>query len=387
MKRRIPVAIDLFSGCGGFSTGLLDAGVRVVAGFDNERRAIEVYNYNHGYRGARGHVVDLGVSSGRGILELAGVSSVDLVVGGPPCQAFSIIGKQRGIQDERGMLLLDFVRLISEICPKAFILENVPNLAQIEDGRIFEQVKESFLKLGYSIRAEVLSVIDYGVAQMRRRLFMVGIQGMPAFPYPPPVTHSPAHGGLFTKGLQPFPTVKDAIDDLPDVDTREAEDVPNHEPTVHSPSMLAALADLLPGTRDPKSHHDRLHLDKPSYTLRAGSGNFSPLRPIHYKYDRVITVRESARIQGFSDDFIWPDSIPRLQQYRQVGNAVPPKVAAAVAHHLCSVLDWQTDSEGLRGDPTTRPPHTTRSAAERKQERLGRIRGASLGSRMESSAK
>lgn len=186
MSGRVPVAIDLFCGCGGFSTGLLDAGVCVVAGFDHERRAIEVYDYNHTYRGGKGHVVDLGKAKGSELLALAGTRSVDIIVGGPPCQAFSIIGKMQGLEDERGMLLFEFVRYVREIMPKAFILENVPNLAQIEDGRIFARLKTDLISLGYGVRVEVLSVIDYGVAQMRRRLFMVGIRGMTDFPYPPP---------------------------------------------------------------------------------------------------------------------------------------------------------------------------------------------------------
>lgn len=380
MKSKIPVAIDLFSGCGGFSTGLLDAGVRVVAGFDHERRAIDVYNYNHAYRGSHGHVVDLGQTTGAKLLTLAGVQSVDIVVGGPPCQAFSIIGKQQGLGDDRGMLLLDFIRYVEELSPKVFILENVPNLAQVEDGRIFARVKTDLAALGYTVRAEVLSVADYGVAQMRRRLFMVGIRGVPDFPYPPRPTHGRGGSDLFNRCL-PHPTVREAIGDLPNVDSPDAESVPNHEPTSHSPSMIAALNDLPPGMRDPKSHHDRLHSDRLSYTLRAGSGNFSPLRPIHYEYPRVITVRESARVQGFSDTFIWPDRIPRLQQYRQVGNAVPPPVAAAVGRHVCEIIGWHMDVAAVAGVPSERPPAITMSARERQAIRSRRIRGASLGGR------
>lgn len=125
MKSSVPTAIDLFSGCGGFSTGLLDAGVRVLGGFDHEERAIDVYNYNHSYRGASGHVADLGRLTGRDLLSLLGVESVDVVVGGPPCQAFSIIGKRQGLDDERGQLIFDFIRYVSDLRPKAFVLENV----------------------------------------------------------------------------------------------------------------------------------------------------------------------------------------------------------------------------------------------------------------------
>lgn len=378
--RNTPVAIDLFSGCGGFSTGLLDAGVRVAAGFDHEKRAIAVYNYNHAHRGSKGYAVDLSELSGDQLLKLAGVSRADIVVGGPPCQAFSIIGKQQGMDDSRGQLMDDFVRLVGEVAPRVFILENVPNLAKVDGGRIYNDVIAKLKGLGYCVRAAVLSASDYGVAQMRKRLFMVGIAGVSDFPYPPHPTHGEASGGLFANdGIGRCPTTRDAIGDLPDVGTPDAESIPNHEDTIHSHAMLQAFSRLAQGSRDPKSHHDRLHPDRLSYTLRAGSGNFSPLRPVHYERNRVITVRESARLQGFRDSFVWPDSIPRLQQYRQVGNAVPPPMATAIARHVCAFLKWDTDEDALKGDPSGRPSGESSSSADRQRARMTRIRGASLG--------
>lgn len=378
----LPVAIDLFSGCGGFSTGLLDAGIKVAAGFDNEIRAIEVYNYNHNYRGATGHVVDLGLLSGQDLLDRSGIKDVDLIVGGPPCQAFSIIGKRQGFEDKRGRLINDFVRLISEVQPRAFILENVANLARFNNGEIVQSMVEDFNSLGYLVKYQVLPVANYGVAQLRKRLFMVGIIGVPDFKFPPEPTHESKNSqrdmfSLYEK--KPFVLTKEAIGDLPDVDTLEGQKIPNHEPTIHSASMLAMFSSLAPGSRDPKSHHDRLHPDRLAYTLRAGSGNFSPLRPVHYKFDRVITVRESARIQGFSDEFIWPDSIPRLQQYRQVGNAVPPPVVTEIAKEIANAIGWELQPDSFRGDPLSRISPWTKTPEQRKDERMRKIRGASLG--------
>jgi DNA (cytosine-5)-methyltransferase 1 len=148
---------------------------------------------------------------------------------------------------------------------------------------------------------------------------------------------------------------------------------------MHSADMIARFGALQPGKRERGSFHDRLHPDRLSYTLRAGSGNFSPLRPIHYRYDRVITVRESARLQGFSDNYVWPDRIPRLQQYRQVGNAVPPPLASALARSLADQLGWALDSHGLAGDATSRPKAMTMTDNERVALRTARMRGASLG--------
>jgi DNA (cytosine-5)-methyltransferase 1 len=377
-----PTAIDLFSGCGGISTGLLDAGVRVLAGFDHDRRSIEAYNYNHNYRGAKGFVVDIGRVGASELLQLAGSSTVDLIVGGPPCQAFSIAGKRKGLADDRAMLIWDYLRIIKAIQPTVFILENVANLAKFDNGQILSWIIDEAEAAGYCVRSHVLSVADYGVPQLRKRLFIMGILGIPSFEFPPSRTHGEidAQGDLFSQGVSLFSTAHEAIGDLPDVGTVEAELIPNHEPTMHSAAMLEAFARLEPGKRDKKSYHDRLHPDRLAYTLRAGSGNFSPLRPVHYKHDRVITVRESARLQGFSDEFIWPDTIPRLQQYRQVGNAVPPPVARVLASHAAEKVNWSLSPSSLQGDPTIRESPRTKSMEQLEIERRSKIRGASIGS-------
>ena len=377
--RRKPITIDLFSGCGGISTGLLDAGIPVVAGFDHDRRSVEGFDYNHQYRGGRGFVADLGSLSGADLLRLAQVKRVDFVVGGPPCQAFSIAGKQKGLDDHRGGLVFHFARLIGELQPEAFMFENVPNLEAFDGGQLFSQVLDALDAHGYSIQYKVLFAPDYGVAQMRKRLVVVGVKDKKALTFPPEPTHAPADSLNLFGQHKPYLTCRDVLFDLPDVDSPEARNIPNHEPTLHSEAMLEAFAVLEPGKRDKKSFHDRLHPDRPSYTLRAGTGNFSPLRPVHYEHHRVITVRESARIQGFADTFIWPDSIPRLQQYRQVGNAVPPPLARAVGESIAAQLGWRVDIQSTRGDSLSRAPHVTRSHDEKMAERLRRTRGASLG--------
>lgn len=374
-----PVAVELFAGCGGISTGLLDAGIRVVAGFDHNRSAIEAFNYNHIYRGAQGHVTDLSTTTGEKVVALAGGQKIDLIVGGPPCQPFSIVGKQKGLDDHRGNLVFDFIRLVGELHPEAFVFENVPNLEKIEDGAILARLCKEFAALDYSVTYSVLNAADYGIPQFRRRLFIVGTRGKHGFSFPPPVTHKASDELDLFCTLPKHRTCRDAIDDLPDVMTPEAWGILNHEATMHSPAMLEAFAKLKPGTREKRSFHDRLHPDRPSYTLRAGTGNFSPLRPVHYKYDRVISVRESARIQSFNDDFVWPDSIPRLQQYRQVGNAVPPLLAKVIGGCLAKSMSWYLAPTELEGDPSARPPAVTTTPEFRFAERQRRTRGASLG--------
>jgi len=282
------------------------------------------------------------------------------------------------LQDKRGHLIFDFIRLVSEIGASAFVLENVPHVAAIEDGSLFARVLDGLANAGYRVAWELLLAADYGVSQMRKRLFIVGCRDKRIIPLPP-ATHGPVASVSLFDRMWPYVTVEQAIGDLPDVTTLDARDIPNHEPTQHSPEMVRTFEGLAQGTRDPKSFHDRLHADRVSYTLRAGSGNFSPLRPVHYKYNRVITVRESARIQSFADTFIWPDWIPRVQQYRQVGNAVPPLLARAVATLLGHELGWALQPDKVTGDPGVREPHSLRSWEERSEARQRLIRGASLG--------
>lgn len=331
-------AIDLFAGCGGFSIGLIAAGYRVLGGFDSYPRCIWTYNHNHEAHGSKGILADLSntpstkprrgvppISTGAAILSALGTESVDLVCGGPPCQSFSIRGKRKGLDDVRGTLVFDFARLIGELQPRAFIFENVANLASGPMRAVLDELLARFAEAGYQCSWDVLVASDFGVAQNRKRLFIVGSRELRLrFP---PATHSADP----QRGKYKHLSASDAIGDLPDVHADAAALVPNHEDTHHLEPMLEAFRNLQPGKRDPKSHHDRLHPDRPGYTLRAGVGNFSPLRPIHYQYDRVVSVRESARLQGFPDSFVWPPNVPRLQQYRQVGNSVPPPLAMAVA--------------------------------------------------------
>lgn len=375
MKTR-PIGIELFCGCGGASTGFLDAGIAIAAGFDLDRRAVEAYEYNHGYRGSRGFAADLSRTCGKDLLAMAGIKQIDVLIGGPPCQPFSIVGKRRGHNDERSDLLFDFVRLATELRPKALFFENVPNLATIGQGRLFAEFKLRLKEQGYAVCAGVVPAADFGVAQIRRRLLLVAALDRDEIDLP-----NPTHGSdnLLSGALKSYVAAGRALGDLPPAGDFGECGVHNHEPIEHTSDMLLRFAKLPAGKREPKSFHDRLHPDRPSFTLRAGTGNFTPLRPVHYRYDRVLTVRESARLQGFSDEFIWPDSIPRLQQYRQVGNAVPPPVASAVAQSLAAQLGWRLDSAPLRGDPASRPTAITLTDEERRSRRQSRIRGASLG--------
>jgi DNA (cytosine-5)-methyltransferase 1 len=367
-----PVCVDLFCGCGGLSTGLLDAGIDVRVGIDLDTPSIATFDLNHAHRGSTGVRADVRRLTGSRLSELAG-GRVQLLVGGPPCQPFSVAGKRRALSDRRGDLIFEFVRLLSDTHADAYIFENVPNLASVWNGEVLADLVSAFDAIGYSATPRVLFAADYGVPQMRKRLFIVGARTGRPIPMPPSVTHGPADTLLAGVELRPYVTVREAVDDLPDVADPDAELVANHEPTFHSDAMLAAFATLPPGKREPKSRHDRLHPDRLGYTLRAGTGNFSPLRPVHYEYDRVLTVRECARLQSFSDHFHWPDDQARLQQYRQVGNAVPPLLARAVGEHVALSMGWTLEPKRFAVDG---PPERARlSLRERIARREKYMRG------------
>jgi DNA (cytosine-5)-methyltransferase 1 len=366
-----PVCVDLFCGCGGLSTGLLDAGIDVRVGIDHDAPSIATFDLNHAGRGSSAMQADVRGLTGARLVDLAR-APVELLVGGPPCQPFSVAGKRRALADHRGDLIFEFVRLLAETRAEAFIFENVPNLASVANGKVLADLLAAFAEIGYSATPRVLLAAEYGVAQMRKRLFVVGTRDRGKVPMPPSPTHAPEANGRL-----PFVTAHDVLHDLPDVLTVEAEAVSNHEPTFHSDAMLAAFAGQAPGTREPKSRHDRLHPERPSYTLRAGTGNFSPLRPVHYRYDRVLTVRECARVQSFSDDFQWPDEQARLQQYRQVGNAVPPRLARVVGEHLASFMGWTLDES--RSAVQGPPEYRRLTVAERLARRERFMRGGASG--------
>lgn len=367
--------VEVFAGCGGLSCGLSSAGYNVKIGVDLNAPAIDTFNYNHSHAGATGMVADVRELDAKGLRAAAGLGRrrLDMLVGGPPCQPFSIIGKQKALDDERGDLVFQFIRLVREMEPEAFIFENVANFARIQNGEIAESVVSRLARAGYAVTSGVLDVSGYGVAQMRKRFLVIGSRSKQKISFP-----EPTHGSTML-GQKPIVTCGEVLGDLPDVDTPGALDYRNHEGTTHSAAMIRMFEQLRPGTRDPKSHHDRLNADRPSYTIRAGNGNFTPLRPVHYQHNRVISVRESARIQSFPDHFAWPDDMSRLQQYRQVGNAVPPLFAAVIGRHIATQLGFELDPEqyGRASGRTDRA--NVLSIEDQIARRRQFIRGASTG--------
>ncbi|KML03285.1 DNA methyltransferase [Rossellomorea marisflavi] len=328
----------MFCGCGGLSKGFLDAGYDVLLGIDNNEAALKTFKDNH--NGAIAMNGDL--FQGSTILEMAHLidnKSVDLIIGGPPCQGFSLTGK-RLEDDERNTLFKSMVNAVAFFQPKAFVLENVPGLATLYNGKAKEAIIKEFSDLGYEINYEVLFAPDYGVPQIRKRLFIIGLRSGETFQFPKPVLTA----GNYVSCEAAISDLHDFNDDLgSDISDylfepktsyqkqmrKKAKQLFNHVGTKHTPEVINVISqvpeggnhkDLPPGVGDSRKFNEawtRYHSKKPSKTIDTGHRNH-----FHYIFNRVPTVRENARLQSFSDDFIFSGN--KTEQYKQVGNAVPP---------------------------------------------------------------
>lgn len=339
--------LDLFSGCGGLSFGLESVGFEIVAGIDNWEDALKTFQNNH--KGSKTLNIDLGKPDLKKIRKEVG--SVDVVVGGPPCQGFSISGN-RDLNDPRNELYKGFVQIVREFNPRVFILENVPNLVSMGQGKIKDKIVSDFESLGYEVKYKILLASDYGVPQNRRRVIFVGVKGKNDFVFP-----NPEFGDKKNKI-----TTAEAISDLPDRDLEDGSllsqkpltkyqeqmrsktsKVHNHILTSHDQKTIEIIS-LVPDGGNyknlPEKYQNsrrvniawtRYNSKKPSNTIDTGHRHH-----FHYKYNRVPTVRESARLQSFPDDFVFLGS--KTSQYKQVGNAVPPLLAEAIGKNVLKLF-------------------------------------------------
>lgn len=353
-------AIDLFSGAGGLSKGFLDAGFEVIVGVDNDQPALNTFARNHG--GAVALKADLSKQETFDeIKRIAGKRSIDVVIAGPPCQGFSLSGP-RNFDDERNKLYLAVIEMVRQYQPRGFIIENVPGMATLYEGQIKDEILKRFDKMGYNIECRILCAADYGVPQIRKRLIFMGVRkdiGSPKFPNPI---------------LKPdnYLTCREAISDLPSLENEMGSDesqyidapkteyqklmrgscnvLYNHLGTNHTQMVKDTIAlvpeggnykDLPAGWGESRKFHmawTRLNGNAPARTVDTGHRNL-----FHYKYNRVPTVRESARMQSFPDDFVFTGT--KTQQCRQVGNAVPPLLGQALGKALLDIISQENKDE------------------------------------------
>lgn len=313
--------VELFSGAGGLSLGFEKAGFKNIFSVEYDEVISETYKYN--FPNNKLIVADVKDVTNQKIKDMVAGITVDVVIGGPPCQGFSLAGKngRNFIDDERNYLFKEFVRFVSVIKPNMFVMENVARMASHNKGQTIKEVVCEFERLGYDVQYKILQAADYGIPQKRQRIFVVGTKGQ-RFEYPKPKNE--------------IMTVKMAIDDLPSLASGQTSDIPNHTAMNHSRQMLEKMAYIsdggnrfeIPEEIRPKSGDIRKYIryksSEPAVTV---TGDMRKI--FHYNQNRALTSRELARLQSFPDEFIFQGKSISVQQ--QIGNAVPPKLSYEVA--------------------------------------------------------
>lgn len=356
--------VSLFSGCGGLDLGFKREGYDLLWANDFDKDICATYSLN---LGNHMHHADITKITDDEIPEC------DIVIGGPPCQSFSLVGR-RNIEDERGNLVWEFYRVVKHKRPKVFLMENVTGIksAKLTDGKkVLDTLVLDFEKLGYTVRVYTLNAADYGVPQRRKRVFVVGHSGGVAIDAPP-ATHS--EGGLVGKK---WVSSKEALSDL-SLPTDEGQVEYLHKPKndfqkylrsaglnavsqhitpYSSPKDREIISYVKPGgnymdvpdevattrimnfkrTGGRTTTYGRLDPTMPAYTINTHFNRPNVGCNIHYSEDRMITLREGLRLQSFPDDFILTGSSKR-SFYVQVGNAVPALLGWAWAKHLTQYL-------------------------------------------------
>lgn len=326
--------IDLFCGAGGLSLGFDQAGFENMFAVEVNPDFAKTYARN--FPRHQLIVDDIRNIEDDKIRELVGNRKVDVIIGGPPCQGFSMAGNigRTFLDDERNRLFKEFVRFVACAQPKLFVMENVAALATHLKGKTIQTIIRAFENAGcgYQVQYEVLNSVNYGIAQERRRIVIVGIRKdlKTEFSYP--------------EKSKETVTIKDVIDDLPKLASGQKSDIPNHEAMKHSAQMLEKMSyvkdggnrmdipeKLRPGSGDIRKYI-RYDSTKPSFCV---TGDMRKI--FHYEQNRALTARELARIQSFPDDFIFEGASIRIQQ--QIGNAVPPKLAYKIALQVEEALE------------------------------------------------
>ncbi len=339
--------IDLFCGCGGLSKGFEMAGFNTVLAIDFWKDAVETFNNNHKNKVAI--CDDVSKISNDFLDDFTKKNKIIGIVGGPPCQGYSTVGK-RDINDDRNYLYLQYCRIVEKVKPEFFVLENVKGLLTLNNGKFKEDIVERFTKLGYIVDYKILNSADYGVPQNRNRVFFVGIKNK-KFKFP--------------KEKLKKVTTYEAISDLTSYEDKYTtsaqtsyqknmrgnnKQLKNNEFTVHTEKTIDVISKIPDGgkiTDLPKEFWEirkynkafqRMNSKLQSNTIDTGHRNY-----FHYSENRIPTVRESARIQSFPDNFIFYGS--RTSQYKQVGNAVPPLLANAIAIEIMKQIGGDEDGK------------------------------------------
>lgn len=368
--------IDLFAGCGGLSTGFEMAGFDIPLAIEKDEWASETYQFNHD----KTKVITGDITKIKNVKKYLNKNTkIDGVIGGPPCQGFSLSGK-RDTKDPRNSLFMDFIRIVKEVKPKFFMMENVPGILSMKTAKnelVVELIMDEYKKAGYNAKYKILNAAEFGVPQTRMRVVFIGIRDDIKF----------NEKDLFPKGKyfdDKQVTIKQAIMDLPQLEAGEGQEeqmypskpqneyqkwargkgkiIYNHVAMRHTDRLIErfkiikqgqSLADVPPEHMQRQrgdaskisgkvysQNNMRPYGDKPSPTVAASfQGNF-----IHPYLNRNYTAREAARLQSFPDTYVFKGKRTtmswekNLSQYQQIGNAVPPLLAKAIAENIIKYL-------------------------------------------------
>ncbi len=344
--------MDLFAGVGGLSYGFSKLPeFEIIAANEIEKDIAVAYTLNH--PNVTMMNCDIKDLTEENLGKALRGQQIDIVVGGPPCQSYSTLGKRQ--MDDRANLFMQYKRVLHILKPKAFIFENVVGILSMDKGKLFKQIQAEFEKIGYTLKYKVLNAVDYGVPQQRERVFLVGFKGKNNFEYP-----SPTHG----EGLKPHVTLCQAIGDLPVLKSNQsskryayqpdndflhfvrtsAKELTEHSAPKNGEHLIRIMEALKDGqTKDdlpddirPKSGYGntyaKLWWNRPSTTITRNFSCPSSSRCIHPRDSRAMSIREGARLQSFPDDykFYGSSSMKRLE----IGNAVPPLLSMAIAKQM-----------------------------------------------------
>lgn len=349
--------LDLFCGAGGFSCGLdMIEGFSTEVALDFDESAANTFQRNFPKANVLcGNICDDDIKEK--IITLCKERKVNMIIGGPPCQGFSLKGKNLGLEDPRNFLFLEYVDIVSRVKPEVFIIENVKNMISSGNGYFIEQIYDRFTKLGYTLNHGVLNASNFGVPQNRERTIIIGSLNKKGISMPDEIVEKKT-------------TVRDAISDLSYLKSGQGEDISeyinepqseyqkmmkgnstilyNHKATNHSQLALEKLS-LIPPEGDKSSMPEELYgkqkfmttwsrliWDKPSPTIDTRFDTPSNGRNSHPYLNRSITPREAARIQSFPDNFVFYGK--KTSICKQIGNAVPPLLGKAIGIHIKKVM-------------------------------------------------
>ena len=326
----------MFSGGGGLDLGFAATGFNTILSSDIDPYSCQTLVQNQRKRRfLSAHPVlceDINKISYKQLQKEIGNKDIDFIIGGPPCQAFSVFGRRKGLDDPRGNLVYEYSRLIKEIEPEGFLFENVAGLKTIHDGALYSELIETLSVNGkYAISAHEYEMAEYGIPQFRRRVFFIGTKTNKAVPQLE-ATHTPPNS-LFNDH-KPFNTVSSALKGLPAItrDWKGEINLNSHVGRKHSQRIVDRYKSLSYGERDPKTRINKLNPKRPSFTIIVGSDAGGGKGHVHPHEPREVTPRESARIQTFPD--WWEFHGTGRHVIRQVGNAVPPLFASVLSQHI-----------------------------------------------------